>query len=101
MSVSSSPAPHVPNGTPRPPHAPSPRPSALRVTTPLSSTIRAWLARGQQTQSSLAYQAGISPACLSYVLTNRRPPGLRTVRKLEKAMGLHFGTLMRLCEEDP
>ena len=61
--------------------------------------VMEWLEANQRTQAWLARNARINEGHLSQCLRGHRPVGQRTLYRLEKAMGLEPGELVRLRDE--
>ena len=60
--------------------------------------VRKWLEREERDQAHLARKAGLSESYMSNLMTGKHTPSLEALRRLERAMGMEFGDLMRLLE---
>jgi DNA-binding phage protein len=58
-----------------------------------TEVIEQWLDANERSQAYLARKAGISAEHLNRCLSGKTRIGPRTLRKLERAMGLPLGTL--------
>ena len=65
--------------------------------TELREAIGRWLEIEERSQAWLARKASMDGSYLSMILSGRRTPGPRAIRKLEGAMGLEPGTLNGLA----
>ena len=55
--------------------------------------VRDWLEENERSQAWLARKAGLDTTWVYLILSGRRHPGPKTLRKLEAAMGKESGTL--------